>query len=99
MRIIVWEFRVSPDQQPQFENIYGLQGEWAALFARSAEFRGTQLVRDPAVPGRYLTIDAWESAAAFDHFKEQFAAEYKALDQRCESLTEYEMKTGSFEAV
>jgi hypothetical protein len=93
---IVWEFRVAPDHQPEFEKIYGPQGDWTHLFARSPEFRGTQLLRDPAVPGRYLTIDSWQTPAAFDQFKEHFAADYKSLDERCDSLTEYEMKIGSF---
>jgi hypothetical protein len=51
------------------------------------------------VAGRYLTIDSWSDAEGFDNFKHQFDAEYKALDVRCESLTEYEMKIGGFESV
>jgi heme-degrading monooxygenase HmoA len=94
---IVWEFRVAPEHQPEFEKTYAPQGAWATLFAQSSEFRGTQLLRDPAVPGRYLTIDSWQSAAAFDQFKEQNVAAYKQLDQRCEPLTAYELKLGAFE--
>ena len=80
---IVWEFRVAADKQSEFEEIYAPQGAWAKLFARSPEFRGTHLLRDPAVPGRYLTIDTWSSAAAFEQFKETHSADYKSLDQRC----------------
>lgn len=96
---IVWEFRVAPDHQSEFENIYGSHGDWAQLFARSPDFRGTQLLRDPSVQGRYLTIDSWQSASAFDQFKENYAADYKQLDQRCESLTEYELKIGAFDVL
>jgi hypothetical protein len=96
---ILWEFRVAPEQQTEFERAYGSDGDWAQLFAKSAEFRGTTLLRDPQLAGRYLTVDRWTGPEAFDNFKEQFAAEYKALDSQCEALTEYEMKIGGFEAV
>jgi heme-degrading monooxygenase HmoA len=93
---IVWEFRVATESREEFERIYGSEGEWAKLFRRSEHFRGTALLRDPVVAGRYLTIDAWSNAEAFDRFKTEFAADYKALDARCEPLTEYEMKIGGF---
>jgi quinol monooxygenase YgiN len=93
---IVWEFRVATENREEFERIYGSEGEWAKLFRRSEQFGGTALLRDPAVAGRYLTIDSWSDSEAFDSFKTEFAADYKALDLRCESLTEYEMKIGGF---
>lgn len=96
---IIWEFRVAAEHRETFEKLYSPEGEWAQLFARSADFRGTTLLRDPAVAGRYLTIDGWTEADAYQRFRESFAAEYKALDARCEEFTEYEMKVGAFERV
>ena len=96
---ILWEFRVAPAQRSEFERVYGPAGAWAKLFAESSEFRGTTLLRDPLVAGRYLTLDVWSTGEAFDRFKELFAAEYKKLDAQCEDLTEYEMKIGAFEGV
>jgi quinol monooxygenase YgiN len=94
---IIWEFRVVPEHRQEFERLYGADGDWAKLFARSPDFHRTTLLRDPAIPGRYLTIDTWNNSEAFDRFKISFAAEYKSLDDRCEALTEYELKIGSFE--
>lgn len=96
---IIWEFRVAHDHREAFERLYAADGDWAKLFARSPDFHGTTLLRDPAIPGRYLTIDSWANSEAFDRFQSSFAAEYKALDDRCEALTEYELKIGSFEAI
>lgn len=95
---IIWEYRVSPENRETFETFYGAEGDWAQLFRRSAEFRGTTLWRDPAVTGRYLTIDSWTEAAAFEQFMEAYGTEYKALDAQCEELTAYEMKIGAFES-
>ncbi len=96
---IIWEFRVAEEHRSEFERCYAAEGDWSQLFARSPEFLGTTLLRDPAVPGRYLTLDRWTEAAAFERFQEQYAVEYKALDQHCEFLTEYELKIGAFEPV
>ena len=96
---VLWEFRVAAEHCEEFERLYGAEGDWAQLFARSAEFRGTTLVRDPAVVGRYVTIDTWNDAESFHRFTESFAAEYKALDLRCEEFTAYEIKIGAFESL
>src|SRR3954469_20017045 len=82
---ILWEFRVAPEQRPEFERVYGPAGDWAKLFAKSPEFHGTTLLRDPKVAGRYVTLDVWESAESFEGFKEAFAADYKKVDAECEA--------------
>ena len=96
---ILWEFRVAPEHRSEFERIYGTDGAWAQLFARATDFRGTTLLRDPHVNGRYVTVDLWTTSDAFENFKREHAPEYKALDDQCETLTEYEMKIGGFDQV
>jgi heme-degrading monooxygenase HmoA len=93
---IVWEFRVTPEHEAAFEAIYGPEGAWAELFRRDPGFLGTELLRDVAERGRYLTIDRWTSPAAFESFRRRWAEEYEALDQRCEPLTQQELAVGSF---
>ena len=94
--MVVWEFEVRPTARAEFEGIYGADGDWAKLFRFSPEFRGTKLIHDIARPERYLTLDAWTSREALHSFKEQYAAEYAALDRRCESLTAHESLAGEF---
>ncbi len=95
----IWEFHVKPDCRLQFEKIYGVEGEWAQLFGRSAEYRGTMLVRDRDRPGRYLTFDHWSSQEEMRKFKNEHQEEYAELDQKCEELTEKEYFVGDFENV
>lgn len=94
--VIVWEFYVRAGFEREFEDVYGSSGDWARLFARSADFQGTELVRDASTAGRYLTVDRWESAEAFEEFRKTYAAEYEALDARCEAWTETEVKIGTW---
>ena len=90
MYIIIWEFHARLGSESAFERAYGPDGEWARLFARGEGFLGTELIRDESAANRYLTIDRWESPAAFEDFQAKWAEEYHALDRRCEGLTEEE---------
>ena len=94
----IWEFLVKPDAVVEFEREYAPDGAWAHLFRRSRDFLGTELIRDLNHPGRYVTIDRWSSRGAFDEFKHRHAADYAALDEICERLTEGEMLLGDFES-
>src|SRR5687767_2562447 len=98
MHLIVWEFRVRPGHEAEFERVYGPNGAWATLFARGEGYLGTELLGDIAVRGRYLTIDRWTTRAAFEAFRQRWPEEYRALDLRCESLTSRETAVGTFTA-
>ena len=96
---IVWEFQVKPEKAAEFERHYSGNGTWANFFQKGEGYHGTVLVRDTVKPGRYLTFDLWESAAAFHDFKAQAAEEYFVIDRQCEALTEKETCLGTFEVV
>ena len=83
----IWRFTVHPERIGDFERHYASDGSWARLFARSPGFIGTELFRSTNERGVYITIDTWESEAAFHEFKRAHGAEYEALDRECESMT------------
>ena len=87
---IVWEFRVPSSQRREFETAYGSDGDWARLFRNGKGYIRTELHRDQREPDRYFTLDFWRSRADYYSFKQQNAAEYKLLDQRCSTLTREE---------
>ena len=97
--VYVWTFEVRPEHVAEFERAYGPEGEWVALFRRGPGYRSTRLLRDRERSGRYVTIDAWESAAAFEAFRREHAAAFESLDRRCEGLTLRETLVGRFESV
>jgi heme-degrading monooxygenase HmoA len=94
--ILIWEFRVRPGFEADFEKDYGKQGAWAVLFRSGRGYLGTELLRDPATPRRYLTIDRWSGADAFSRFREEYGDEYARLDARCEPWTEQEIQLGAW---
>ena len=95
--VLVWEFRVRPEARDAFEQLYGPEGAWVKLFREAPGFRGTELLRDEKDPGRYLTLDRWESPASYAAFREHRAADYLAIDQLGEGLTAHERFLGEFD--
>src|SRR6266700_2136231 len=95
----VWEFRVSGQKLRAFEKAYGPNGDWTRLFSRGDGYIRTELIRDPKTTGRYVSLDFWRSRQAFERFKKQNLAAYKALDKKCNSLTKSEKLIGEFEAM
>jgi hypothetical protein len=92
----IWEFEVHASAEAEFRRHYGPGGSWVTLFRDDPAFVETLLLRDPSRHGRYVTIDRWRSAEAYRLFRENFSAQYRALDQVCESLTSRETNLGSF---
>ncbi len=97
MYLILWEFIVPEATRAEFEKVYGPGGEWSRLFGRMKGYLGTDLLQDDEAPERFVSVDRWASAEAYRQFRQENAAEYSALDHRCEGLTEYETFLGSFE--
>ena len=92
--LVIWEFLVRPGKEQLFEQIYGPDGDWVQLFKQGRGYCGTSLTRDCDQPGRYLTLDFWESQEDYEKFKSQHTEEYKMIDMKCEALTETERELG-----
>ena len=95
----IWEFQVRPGREAEFELHYGPDGSWVRLFRTAPGYIDTVLLHDLTQPHRYLTIDRWESEAAYRAFRQSHAADFVALDSRCEALTVFERELGQFAGV
>lgn len=98
MFVCIWEFRVTPGAERDFEHIYAPDGDWARLFRLSPEYAGTDLYHDVADVQRYVTMDRWRSKSAFEALKSDRRGEYLALDGRCSCLIDSERLIGEIES-
>lgn len=96
MFVVLWTYDVRPGAEAAFEKVYGPSGEWVALFQQAEGYLGTELLRAAHVSQRYLTIDRWESEAAYNRFRTKYAMEYEMVDRAGEGLTEAETPLGEF---
>jgi heme-degrading monooxygenase HmoA len=97
--VIALVFRYEVRDPHGFEEAYGTDGEWAQFFRQGTGYIGTELLRDVEEPGRYLVIDRWESAEAYNAFLLAFQGEYmrRADEARLHYLQE--LRFGTFENV
>ena len=96
--VIVWEFRIRPEEESEFLRHYGPDGSWARFFRNGEGYIRTELVRDVADQERFLTLDYWGSEDQFKAFRERHLAEYERLDKELEGLAERETRLGAFQA-
>jgi heme-degrading monooxygenase HmoA len=83
----------------EFERAYGPDGEWAGFFGPAPGYVGTELLRDLEIPGRYLVIDRWASAEAYNTFVAEHEAEYVRRSDDAAVYYDQELRFGTFETV
>jgi heme-degrading monooxygenase HmoA len=96
--VIALVFLYEAREPDGFEAAYGPQGEWAQLFAGARGYIGTELLRDVEQPGRYVVIDRWESADAYNAFLESHRAEYMRHSDELAFHYVQELRFGTFES-
>ena len=82
----------------EFERAYGTHGEWAEFFRPGRGYIGTELLKDVEVPGRYLVIDRWESAEAYNAFVAEHREEYMGRVDETRFHYDSELRFGTFES-
>jgi heme-degrading monooxygenase HmoA len=97
--VIALVFSYEVRDTAQFEAVYGPGGDWAAFFAGAQGYIGTELLRDVEAPGRYLVIDRWESADAYNAFVAERREEYMRRVDDTRFMYDQELRFGTFENV
>lgn len=97
MFLALWEFEVKPGCLDRFREAYGPQGAWVWLFRSDSAFIETRLLHDSHQPEKFVTLDFWQSRAAYQSFKELNRSSYVELDKECANLTTRETMLGEFE--
>jgi heme-degrading monooxygenase HmoA len=95
MLTIIWRFRARAGREAEFERAYGSSGDWVRLFRTAPGYLGSELWKDTAGSGAYLTIDRWNSEAAYHAFRQDAGEAYGQMDRRCADLTETEEEIGT----
>ncbi len=84
---------------PEFERVYGANGEWAEFFRQGRGFIGTELLRDVEAPNRYLVVDRWESADAYNAFVAEHREQYMERVDATGFHYDSELRFGTFESI
>ncbi|MFO7445765.1 MAG: antibiotic biosynthesis monooxygenase [Ignavibacteriaceae bacterium] len=99
MFIVIWEYKVKPGSEEEFEQSYGPKGDWVKFFKSNKEYLGTELIKGIEASRSYVTIDRFDSEKAYVDYLEKHKEKYEELDDRFTLLTEFETKIGSFNSL
>ena len=97
--MIALVFSYETGDAAEFERVYGTDGEWAEFFRPARGYIGTELLRDGEAPGRYLVIDRWESAEAYNDFVAANRDEYMRRVDETRFLYDSELRFSTFDSV
>jgi len=97
--VIALVFSYEVRESSEFERVYGPEGDWALFFRAGRGYIGTELLRDVEAPGRYLVIDRWESADAYNAFIAEHRQDYMARVDETRFLYDSELRFGTFQSV
>ena len=97
MIALVFSYEVHDAEE--FERVYGMDGDWAEFFREGRGYIGTELLRDAETTGRYLVIDRWESADAYNAFVAERREEYIERVDATRFLYDSELRFGTFETL
>ena len=97
MIALVFSYEVR--EPAEFERAYGPDGEWAQFFRAGRGYIGTELLRDVELPGRYLVVDRWETAEAYNAFAAEHREEYMRRVDDSRFYYDQELRFGTFETV
>jgi heme-degrading monooxygenase HmoA len=97
--VIALVFRYEVRDADAFEDVYGPEGEWAGFFRSGEGYIGTELLHDVEEPDRYLVIDRWESADAYNEFLASHQTEYMRRSDEARFHYIQELRFGTFENI
>jgi heme-degrading monooxygenase HmoA len=97
--VIALVFRYEARDREEFERVYGPEGAWAEFFRQGSGYIGSELLRDLEEPERYLVIDRWETAEAYNAFLAEHEDEYVRRSEEVRLHYVQELRFGTFENV
>jgi heme-degrading monooxygenase HmoA len=96
----VFAYEVAARDAGAFEAAYGPDGDWACFFRAADCYLGTELLRETGEEGlRYLVIDRWRSATAYERFLGEREDEYARRSAAAERLYRMVKVVGRFDAI
>src|SRR5215210_7834997 len=69
MIAIMWQFDVRTDREAEFEELYGIDGDWATLNRQTRSYLGSSFLRDQNHASRYIVIEYWSEMVVYEQHR------------------------------
>lgn len=99
MIAIMWQFEVKNGRETEFEQLYGVDGEWTAINRQSRSFLGSSFLHDQNSLSRYIVIEYWSEMIVYEQHRESRSAKIESLRERSGTLVDSVEPLGIFTAL
>ncbi len=99
MIAIMWQFNVKNGRETEFEQLYGADGEWAAMSRQSRSYLGSSFLRDQNLPSRYIIIEYWSEMLVYEQHRAYRSDAIASFEARSSALVESVEPMGIFTAL
>jgi quinol monooxygenase YgiN len=99
MIAIMWQFDVKRGHESEFEQLYGVEGEWTAMNRLSRSYLGSSFLRDQNRSSRYMLIEYWSEMLVYEHHRAFRSDAVSSLEERSEALVDKVEPLGVFSAL
>jgi quinol monooxygenase YgiN len=86
MIAITWQFEVKKGREAEFEEMYGVDGEWTAMNRHTRSYVGSSFLRDQNRTSRYLVIEYWSEMLVYEQHRGSRSAAITSLEERRAAL-------------
>ena len=99
MIAIMWQFEVKQGHESEFEELYGVEGEWTAMNRHARSYLGTSFLRDQNRSSRYVVIEYWSEMLVYEQHRAFRSDAIESLEQRSQALIDSVEPLGIFSAL
>jgi hypothetical protein len=99
MIAIMWQFDVRKGREADFEQLYGVDGEWTAMNRRTRSYLGSSFLRDQNRGTRYMVIEYWSEMLVYEQHRASQSAGIASVEKLRTTLVEAVEPVGIFTAL
>lgn len=99
MIAIMWQFEVKAGCEAEFEELYGVEGEWTTLNRHTRSYLGTSFLHDQNRSSRYIVIEYWSEMVVYEQHRVFRSDGIALLEERTRVLVDSVEPLGIFTAL
>ena len=99
MIAVMWQFDVVKGREKEFEELYGVDGDWTALNRQTRSYLGSSFLHDQNQSSRYLLIEYWSEMIIYEQHRASRSATIDAIEARRAELVAAFEPLGIFTAL
>jgi hypothetical protein len=99
MIAIMWQFDVKSGHEAEFEQMYGVEGEWTAVNRHTRSYLGSSFLRDQNRSSRYIVIEYWSEMLVYEQHRSYRSDAVAAFETRRSTVVESVEPLGIFTAL